>query len=90
LRAAELAVAAIGLLGQALAADKEVRVGVIYDFTKPFAAGGSEAAATGAFGRFFFIEEVEPTAENRKTGKLVAMAVIKTLRQLASALVIGG
>jgi aspartate dehydrogenase len=49
-----------------------------------------EIEATGAFGRFFFTEEVEPSEQNPKTGKLVAMAVIKTLRQLASPVVIGG
>ncbi len=49
-----------------------------------------EIEATGAFGRFFFSEEVEPTTANPKTGKLVAMALIKTLRQLASPVVIGG
>ncbi len=49
-----------------------------------------EIEATGAFGRFYFIEEVEPTPENPKTGKLVAMALIKTVRQLASPVVIGG
>ncbi len=49
-----------------------------------------EIEATGAFGRFFFSEEIEPTPENPKTGKLVAMAVIKTIRQLGSPVVIGG
>jgi len=49
-----------------------------------------EIEASGAFGRFSFVEEVEPTEQNPKTGKLVAMAVIKTLRQLASPVVIGG
>jgi aspartate dehydrogenase len=48
-----------------------------------------EIEAAGAFGRFAFTEEVEPTAANPKTGKLVAMAMIKTLRQLASPMVIG-
>jgi aspartate dehydrogenase len=48
-----------------------------------------EIEAEGAFGRFSFTEEVEPTEENPKTGKLVAMAVIKTIRQLASGVVIG-
>jgi branched-chain amino acid transport system substrate-binding protein len=32
--------------GSALAQDKEIKIGVIYDYTGPFAAGGSEAAAT--------------------------------------------
>jgi predicted dinucleotide-utilizing enzyme len=31
-----------------------------------------------------------PTAENSKTGKLVATAAIKTIRQLAAPVVIGG
>jgi branched-chain amino acid transport system substrate-binding protein len=47
LRAAT-ALAAVALLSsQAMAQDKEVKIGVIYDFTGPFAAGGSEAAAIG-------------------------------------------
>jgi aspartate dehydrogenase len=49
-----------------------------------------EIFAQGAFGSFRFREDVLPTAENPKTGKLVAMAVIKTLRQLAAPVVIGG
>ena len=32
---------------QALAQRKEVKIGVIYDYTGPFAAGGSQAAALG-------------------------------------------
>jgi branched-chain amino acid transport system substrate-binding protein len=48
LRGPALALATTLLLGgQALAADKEVKIGVIYDFTGPFAAGGSKAAAIG-------------------------------------------
>ncbi len=49
-----------------------------------------EIVAEGAFGSFRFCEDVEPTSENPKTGKLVAMAVIKTIRQLAAPVVIGG
>jgi branched-chain amino acid transport system substrate-binding protein len=42
------AIAAATLLSApALAQDQEVKIGVIYDFTGPFAAGGSEAAAIG-------------------------------------------
>jgi len=48
-----------------------------------------EVTAWGRFGRFSFREEIVPTAENRKTGKLVAMAVVKTIRQLAATLVVG-
>jgi aspartate dehydrogenase len=48
-----------------------------------------EIEAEGAFGRFSFSEEVEPSAENPKTGTLVAMALIKTLRQLAARVVVG-
>jgi aspartate dehydrogenase len=46
-------------------------------------------SARGAFGEFRFVEDVIPSAQNRKTGKLVAMAVVKTLRQLESTLVVG-
>jgi len=48
-----------------------------------------EVAASGRFGRFDFREAVVPTAENRKTGRLVAMALVKTVRQLASTLMVG-
>jgi branched-chain amino acid transport system substrate-binding protein len=49
LRAAGLAIVASVLASaQAPAQDKgEIKIGVIYDFTGPFAAGGSEAAAIG-------------------------------------------
>lgn len=47
-----------------------------------------ELEAEGAFGRFRFVEDVAVSDENRKTGKLVAMAVVRTLRQLASPLVV--
>ena len=33
--------------------------------------------------------EVIPTAENPKTGRLVAMAIAKTVRQLASPVIVG-
>jgi len=49
-----------------------------------------EVEAQGHFGRFSFREEITPTTENRKTGRLVAMAVIKALRQLTATQVIGG
>jgi aspartate dehydrogenase len=49
-----------------------------------------EIFAQGAFGSFRFCEDALPTPENPKTGKLVAMAVIKTIRQLAGPVVIGG
>ncbi|MGE0719127.1 MAG: aspartate dehydrogenase [Alphaproteobacteria bacterium] len=48
-----------------------------------------EIEAEGTFGRFAFREEVIPTADNPKTGRLVAMAVAKTVRQMASAVVVG-
>lgn len=47
-----------------------------------------ELEATGAFGRFRFMEDVAVSEENRKTGKLVAMAMVKSVRQLASTLVV--
>ncbi len=49
-----------------------------------------EIAARGRFGSFIFREDVIPTESNPKTGQLVAMAVIKTVRQLASRFVVGG
>lgn len=49
-----------------------------------------EIAARGRFGSFTFREDVIPTESNPKTGRLVAMAVIKTVRQLASRFVMGG
>ncbi|HLJ18595.1 MAG TPA: aspartate dehydrogenase [Stellaceae bacterium] len=49
-----------------------------------------EIAARGRFGSFSFREDVIPTESNPKTGRLVAMAVIKTVRQLASRFVVGG
>ena len=48
-----------------------------------------ELEAEGAFGRFRFVEDVLPSDENRKTGRIVAMALTKTLRQLSSPIVIG-
>ena len=47
-----------------------------------------ELEAQGTFGRFTFREDVAVSAENRKTGKLVAMAMVKSVRQLASTLVV--
>jgi aspartate dehydrogenase len=48
-----------------------------------------EIAASGAFGSFRFAEDVVPSVENPKTGCLVAMALVKTVRQLRSTLVVG-
>ena len=48
----------------------------------------SSSRRSGAFGRFSFREDVAVSAENRKTGKLVAMAMVKSVRQLASTLVV--
>ncbi|MBI1777937.1 MAG: aspartate dehydrogenase [Proteobacteria bacterium] len=48
-----------------------------------------EVHARGAFGRFDFVEDVVPTADNPKTGMLVGMAVIKAVRQLTQPMVIG-
>ena len=45
--AAAFAVAGIAFAPPALAQGKEVKIGVIYDYTGPFAAGGSQAAALG-------------------------------------------
>lgn len=48
-----------------------------------------EVEAEGAFGRFSFREDVAISDSNPKTGKLVAMAVVKTIRHLAAPVVIG-
>ena len=48
-----------------------------------------EIEAEGTFGRLSFREEIVPTADNPKTGVLVAMAIAKTVRQMASPLVVG-
>jgi aspartate dehydrogenase len=48
-----------------------------------------EVHAKGTFGRFDFVEDVIPTEENPKTGKLVAMAIVKAVRQLTQPVVIG-
>jgi aspartate dehydrogenase len=76
---AAVALAGIGLdrTELVIVADPTIRTHVI------------EIEAEGAFGRFSFTEEVVPTEDNPKTGKLVAMAVVKTIRQLASPVVIG-
>jgi aspartate dehydrogenase len=48
-----------------------------------------EVRARGAFGSFTFVEDILPTESNPKTGRIVGMAVVKAVRQLASPLVIG-
>ena len=47
LRCLTIALAAAAISAAALAQTKEVKIGVIYDYTGPFAAGGSQAAALG-------------------------------------------
>jgi aspartate dehydrogenase len=77
--AAAVALAGIGLdrTHLTIVADPTIRAHVV------------EIEASGAFGSFRFVEEVLPSADNPKTGKLVAMAAIKTIRQLAAPVVIG-
>lgn len=48
-----------------------------------------EVEAVGDFGRFHFSEDVVADPANPKTGKIVALALLKTIRQLSSELVIG-
>jgi aspartate dehydrogenase len=48
-----------------------------------------EIEARGWFGSFSFREAIVPTVDNPKTGRLVALAVVKTVRQLASPVVVG-
>lgn len=45
--------------------------------------------AEGAFGKMQFQEDVIPSDSNPKTGKIVAMALIKTVRHMSSAFVVG-
>jgi aspartate dehydrogenase len=77
--AAAVALAGIGLdrTQLTIVADPTIRTHVV------------EIEASGAFGSFRFVEDVLPTADNPKTGRLVAMAVIKTIRQLTAPVVIG-
>ena len=48
-----------------------------------------ELEAEGAFGSFRFVEDVLPSDENRKTGRIVAMALTRTVRQLSAPVVVG-
>lgn len=48
-----------------------------------------EIHAEGAFGKFDFVENLAVAETNRKTGKIVAMAVMKTVQQMVSPVVIG-
>ncbi len=45
--------------------------------------------AKGDFGEYFFEENVVPSPENEKTGKIVSLALIKTLKNLTSNFIIG-
>ena len=45
--------------------------------------------AKGDFGEYFFEEDVIPSNENEKTGKIVSLALIKTLKNLTTNFVIG-
>ena len=55
---AGLAILSLGLgATQAAAQDKQVKIGVLYDYTGPFAAGGSEAAAIGTKAAIDMINE---------------------------------
>ena len=48
-----------------------------------------EIEASGEFGRLQFVENVAVSETNRKTGKIVSMALVKALRQMTSTLVVG-
>ena len=45
--------------------------------------------AKGDFGEYFFEENVAPSDENEKTGKIVSLALIKTLKNLTSNFIVG-
>ena len=85
MRASALAVAAAGLLaGQALAQEQEVKIGVIYDYTGPFAAGGSEAAAIGTQIAIDMVNE-QGGVEGHKITPVVADAQSKAEVAIAEA-----
>ena len=48
-----------------------------------------EIHAEGAFGAYSFTENLAIAEKNRKTAKIVAMAVMKTIQQMVSPVVIG-
>ena len=48
-----------------------------------------EIKATGSFGSYEFREDLKVAETNRKTGKIVGMAVMKTIKQMVSPVVIG-
>ena len=48
-----------------------------------------EIKAEGAFGNYSFVEDLTVAETNRKTGKIVGMAVMKTIRQMVSPIIIG-
>ncbi len=48
-----------------------------------------EIKATGAFGSYEFRENLTVAETNRKTGKIVGMAVMKTIKQMVSPVVVG-
>jgi aspartate dehydrogenase len=48
-----------------------------------------EIQATGAFGSYEFRENLTVAETNRKTGKIVGMAVMKTIKQMVSPVVVG-
>lgn len=75
---AAAAIAGIGL--------DRTRVVIVADPT--IATHVVELEASGAFGSFSFREDVAVSEENRKTGRLVAMAMVKSVRQLASTLIV--
>ncbi len=84
-RGRALAVTAVLLLsGQALAQDKQIKIGVIYDFTGPFAAGGSEAAAIGTQKAIDMVNE-QGGVEGHKIMPVVADAQSKAEVAIAEA-----
>lgn len=48
-----------------------------------------EIEASGDFGRLRFVEDVAVSEANRKTGRIVSMALVKAVRQMTSTLVVG-
>lgn len=48
-----------------------------------------EIQATGAFGSYEFPENLTVAETNRKTGKIVGMAVMKTIKRMVNPVVVG-
>ena len=74
----------IAIGGQASAQQKEIKLGVIFDLTGPFAAGGSEAAAVGTMNAIEYIND-QGGIEGWKVNAILADAQSKAEVAIAEA-----